>query len=261
MFFSNKFDLIVSIGEDCACTSYLRRFNLQEYSYPFDWLTKASFQTRIDLLINDFANFLNKENIHFMEKPTGVNVDNNHDYYKDVLLDFYFYHDFRTDNIFDDEFIKVKDKYERRIKRLYQSISDSKNILFVWWSRDKQQDESLIIDSYQKLKDKFRNKNIYLLLIEPSEDYMEKVLCDGQVSIIRYDNISYKHNPQWNETMGNEINNMNIFSKIQKARSVIGYLKMFFYKIAKIFVNLIPNRKIRHKLRDRLIYHFYRNKL
>lgn len=59
MLFNKKFDLIVSLGEDCACTSYLRRFNLQKYSYPFDWLSNASFQTRIDLVCNDFKDFLN----------------------------------------------------------------------------------------------------------------------------------------------------------------------------------------------------------
>lgn len=26
MLFNRKFDLIISIGEDCACSSYLRRF-------------------------------------------------------------------------------------------------------------------------------------------------------------------------------------------------------------------------------------------
>lgn len=44
MLFNQKFDLIFSIGEDCACSSYLRRYNLQDYSYPFDWLTKATFK-------------------------------------------------------------------------------------------------------------------------------------------------------------------------------------------------------------------------
>lgn len=37
MLFNKKFDLVISLGEDCACTSYLRRYNLQDYSYSFDW--------------------------------------------------------------------------------------------------------------------------------------------------------------------------------------------------------------------------------
>jgi len=96
MLFDRKFDLVISLGEDCPCTSYLRRFNLQDYSFPFDWLTKASFETHINLLVNDFENFLNKENLVLIQKPENTNVDNKHDYYKDTVLDFYFYHDFKS---------------------------------------------------------------------------------------------------------------------------------------------------------------------
>lgn len=84
MLFDKKFDLIFSLGEDCACTSYLRRFNLQEYSYPFDWLTKADFFTRMDLLINDFKGFLEKDNLTQLDKSTfNGSVDEFNDYYWD----------------------------------------------------------------------------------------------------------------------------------------------------------------------------------
>ena len=62
-FFNNKFDVVFSIGEDCACTSYLRRCNLQNFSYPFDWLTEAPFENRINLICDHFDNFLNIEDL------------------------------------------------------------------------------------------------------------------------------------------------------------------------------------------------------
>ena len=74
MLFNQKFDLIFSIGEDCACSSYLRRYNLQDYSYPFDWLTKATFKTRLDLLLNDFQGFLEKENLIVKEAYVNEGV-------------------------------------------------------------------------------------------------------------------------------------------------------------------------------------------
>lgn len=80
--FSKKFDLIVSIGEDCSCTSYLRRCNLQKLSYPFDWLTNAPFENRIDLIINDFNDFLNIDDLEIMQKPTEFESDSNCDYYE-----------------------------------------------------------------------------------------------------------------------------------------------------------------------------------
>lgn len=32
--FTNKFDLVVSMGEDCACAMYLRKSSLRDASYP-----------------------------------------------------------------------------------------------------------------------------------------------------------------------------------------------------------------------------------
>lgn len=261
MLFNKKFDLIVSLGEDCACTSYLRRFNLQEYSYPFDWLTKASFQTRIELLVNNFENFLQKENMLPMQKPSQGLVDENHDYYKDQVFDFYFYHDFKSNIKFDDEFIQVKNKYERRIKRLYQNIEQSKNILFVWWSRDKHQDENVIIDSYKKLEKKFVNKKVYLLVIEPSQNHTTKYMCNNQVLIERFDNVSYKHNSKWNETMGNEKNNNKIFQKLMLNKTVKEYFDDIVYKVQRFLINFVPNKKIRKELRQNLKFQKFHAKL
>lgn len=261
MLFDKKFDLVVSIGEDCACTSYLRRFNLQDCSFPFDWSTKASFETRINLLVNNFDNFLNKENIVLMQKPHNDNVDESHDYYKDTVLDFYFYHDFKADVPFDEEFFNVKNKYNRRIKYLYQGIEESADILFVWWGRTKQLDEGIIINSWEKINEKFKDKNIYFLLIEPSEKYIEKLFCNNHVLLIQYDNYSWEHNPHWNQTMGNETNNMKIFSQIKKKRFFKWYIKIAIYKFVKIFIDLIPNRNIRRFLKSRWSYMFFKNKL
>ena len=108
MLFDTKFDLVVSIGEDCACSSYLRRCKLQDFSYPFDWLTKASFQSRLDLILNDFSNFLDKNDLYPLEKPkTGI-VDEKCDYWADKRYDFYFYHDFPIGEQLEQSYIKVK---------------------------------------------------------------------------------------------------------------------------------------------------------
>lgn len=68
MLFNTKFDLVISLGEDCACSSYLRRFNLQRCSFPFDWLTYAPFKNRIDLLCNNILK-ISYDNISFQINP------------------------------------------------------------------------------------------------------------------------------------------------------------------------------------------------
>ena len=63
-----KYDIIYSIGRDCACAMYMKQANLRACSGPFDWLTNANFETRIDLILNDFQDFINKNDIVPLEK-------------------------------------------------------------------------------------------------------------------------------------------------------------------------------------------------
>lgn len=261
MLFNRKFDLIISIGEDCACSSYLRRFNLQDYTYPFDWLTKASFDTRMNLLLNDFDSFLIKENIKYLEKPKNANVDSNCDYYQDVKNDIYFYHDFRINIPFNSEFENVKEKYNRRICRLYDNIANSKKVLFVWWSRNKHLNYETIAKYYQMFSKKFFNQDIYFLIIEYSEIKSEDNLLDNHVKIIKYDNISFKQNSNWNEVMGNEKNNEIIFSQIKKRRTLIWYINFLIYKFVKLLISLIFIKNVRRKLRTNWQYICFKAKL
>lgn len=261
MLFDKKFDLVVSLGEDCACSSYLRHCKLQDFSYPFDWLTKASFTTRLDLILNDFSDFLNKENLYPLEKPKTGDADKNCDYWADKKYDFYFYHDFPTGMPFDEAYSKVKAKFDRRIKRLYEQVSNSETILFVWWSRNKYQNEETVKDYYKRLIQKFPSKSIYLLLVEYSDDEQNIYLEDGHILISKFDNISYKHNPAWNETSGNLKNNLKLFSQIKMNRTLKWYIKYFMYCFEKIFIEIIPVKKIRTDLRHKLKARYYKEAL
>lgn len=261
MLFDIKFDLVVSLGEDCACSSYLRRCKLQDFSYPFDRLTKAAFSNRLELLLNNFSDFLNKEDLYQLEKPKTDDVDKNCDYWADKKYDFYFYHDFKTGEPFDTEYIKVKNKFDRRIKRLYEQISNSENILFVWWSRNKHQNTDIVQEYYTKLCQKFPSKSVYLLIIEFGENEENIYLENNHILISRYDNISYKHNKNWNETTGNFANNMKMFSKINMNRTLKWKLKYILYCFEKIFIEIIPVKKIRADLRHKLKARYYKEAL
>ena len=261
MLFDTKFDLVVSIGEDCACSSYLRRCKLQDFSYPFDWLTKAAFSTRINLILNNFADFLDKENMYQLEKPKTNDVDKNCDYWADKKYNFYFYHDFLAGVPFEEAYPKVKTKFARRIARLYKRINYSKNILFVWWSRNKHQDIELLKTYYKKLSQKFSSSSIYLLLIEFSEKEENIFLEDNHILVSRYDNISYKHNNEWNETLGNETNNLKLFKQIKMNRKLGWYIKYLVYHLFKILIELIPVKKVRKELRHNLKAIFYKEAL
>lgn len=260
-FFKNKFDLVVSIGEDCACTSYLRRCNLQNFSYPFDWLTNAPIENRIDLICNDFKDFLNPEDLEIMQKPTAFKADPKHDYYKNNKNELYFWHDFPNETSFQSSYLKVSEKYQRRIERLYNDIENSQKILFTWLSHTKLHSEDEIQEAYQKLNMKFKNKEIYLLVIENNIENKSVKLKDEHILIINHDTITDDKKHHYDQTMGNKFNNLKVFSKIKLKTSFVGKLKRWLFAFCKLIIGLIPIKKTRQKLKSDLNMLFYHAKL
>ncbi len=89
--FQTKFDIVLSLGEDCGCTMYLRLAKLRKNSFPFDWLTNATFEQRIHLLETHFKGFLEKENMKKRWKPSTGLRDIHSDNYEDINSTFYFF--------------------------------------------------------------------------------------------------------------------------------------------------------------------------
>ena len=258
---NNRFDLIISLGEDCACSSYLRRVNLQNFSYPFDWLTHAPFENRTNLIVNDFKDFLNLEDLELMQKPTEFPSDENHDYYKNKTTELYHWHDFPINMPLKEAYNLVKTKYDRRIERLYSEIKNSQKILFVWLSHRTLHSPEDFIKEYNTLQNKFASKDIYLLIIENSPEYKVIRLEDNHILIINQDTISNDKKHHYDQTMGNKTNNLRIFKKIKLKISLIAKIKRIIYIICKNIVSLIPNKKIRNQLKQNLNMYFYHAKL
>ena len=68
----SKYNVIISLGKDCACSLYLKQNGLRQESFPFDWLTqpenRQNLGKRYELIFNDFKDFMNKENFRFLPK-------------------------------------------------------------------------------------------------------------------------------------------------------------------------------------------------
>ena len=261
VFTKNKFDLVVSLGEDCACTSYLRRCNLQHNSYPFDWLTNAPFENRINLVVNDFKNFLNFEDLVLMEKPTEFPSDIHHDYYENKSTDFYHWHDFPADIPLNDSYSFVNEKYQRRIERLYNDIENSQKILFVWLSHSKLHSKEEITEAYKKLSERFAGKEIYQLIIENSTENNLVKLENNHIAIVHQDTISDDKKHHYDQTMGNKTNNLKIIKKIKINTTFWGKIKRFFFIFCKLIIILIPNKKLKNQFKQNLNMFFYHAKL
>lgn len=259
-FFKNKFDLIMSIGADCACTSYLRRLNLQIHSYPLDWLTNAPFKNRVNLLCCNFDNFLNLNDLEQMPKPTGFPSDINHDYYKNNKNLLYFWHDFQTGVPLEKSYYAVNEKYQRRIKRLYFEIEKSNKILFIYLAKQNINFQDFI-EGYQKLKEKFKNKDIYLLVIENSDKFEYQTFENNHILKIKQDIISDDKKHHYDITMGNKTNCLKIFKQIKLNLPIKLKIKRIIYSILMFLINLIFIKKIRRNLKDKLKITFYHAKL
>lgn len=248
MIFSKKFDLVISLGEDCACAMYLKKFKLRDASYPFDWLCHATFEKRIELLENDFAGFMQKENLRWFAKPTTGLRDLENDNYEDTETGFYFYHDFKEGEPLDTIYPAVKEKYDRRIARLYRKVSKADNVLFVWRTSGLIPLEK-ISDAQKRLSLKFK-KNIYLLSVQnaPSQKDItwEK---SGEYTVRATGSITDNEG----STMGDQIISDRIFSEIKipgfnKERLLA---KKILVKLLCVFVPSKPlRRKIRHSILD-----------
>ncbi len=181
------------MGEACSCSSALRSSNLQIRSLPFDWLFGSTFLGRVDMIVNDFENFLRIEDLELI----GDNGIKTHlcDIYRNNFNGLIFNHDFLNGLQLESEFEKVSLKYKRRENRLYEFVNKSEKILVVWidtpgvnWSLKKNED---FIEGHKKLCQKFPHKQIDLLVFcyekgldfknkkyEKLNDYIEKYTFD-----------------------------------------------------------------------------------
>lgn len=164
-----EYDIVYSIGRDCANSTFLKKRGLRVTSGPFDWLTKADFETRIQLICQDFVDFLNKDDLQIREKPTHVVTDTACDSYENTRTGFYFYHDFPAGVPLDESYPLVKEKYDRRIARFLKKVQEEERVLLVWFSHEptvNKLDVKTLCDAVCK---RF-NKRIDFLLIEHDEN-------------------------------------------------------------------------------------------
>ena len=75
-----NYDLYLSYGAVCSCSTVLRASSLQFWSYPFDWLGGADVVERAELISNDFEGWLELPDFEFVgtrEHPEPKNIFRN----------------------------------------------------------------------------------------------------------------------------------------------------------------------------------------
>ena len=127
-----QYDLVLPFGVACSCSQSLRRAGLQLLSLPFDWIGRQKGEafwetdasTRAAFIRDGFPAFLNLEDFEYRGEHT-----NGKSSYFNRRTGFVFLHDFPGGVPIADSITAIREKYARRIERLYQLLSVSKRIL------------------------------------------------------------------------------------------------------------------------------------
>ncbi len=244
-----KYDMIYSLGADCACATYLKMNNLRLYSGPFDWITHCKFSTRMNLILNNFEDFLNIEDLCPLEKDLSIQNDDNCDYYENTKNGIYFYHDFPCNVPFEQSFPLVKKRYDRRIKRFYKLIREKKNILLVWLAHNHINTDETIIRLCNNVMHKFE-KSIDFLIIENNANLGQGLMqirwLSEHIIICNLNTVSLDKNGKMT-TLGNESACNKIFETICLKKSNPRKLKSFCIKLICLF---LPSKNIRRIIKN-----------
>lgn len=242
--FDTAFDLVISLGDNCACATYLRDLHMRERSFPFDWITGPSLERRVELLENEFYGFCKKENLREFVDPARAEISR-HRYYEDVNTDYKFLHDFLKDTPFELAYPAVYEKYNRRIKRLYAMTSEAKAVLFVWFSLSTSHSDEAFKEVHTRLVRKFGSK-ISLLVIEHKADSKEVSEAKLNESLIR---INADFSGGKDHVLGNDLLARSIFLRIKKRKN---YSYTVHHFLVCAICSLIPFRTLRRELKHRL---------
>lgn len=172
-----KYDLVISLGETCLTAMTLSHLNIRTKSYPFDWSAgviperagNAGFLGKINLICNYFKNAFEKEDF----KEFNYAQPGEHRFVRNLSTGLQYIHDFPWNVSMDEYFTEFKEKYSRRIKRLYDDIKKSESILFIFIARWSFLPLEDIVKGSELLKSFFADKKINLLILQ-HDNYMDK---------------------------------------------------------------------------------------
>ena len=198
-----EYDFIFSIGNNCFTAEILRdyRIQLRKHSFPLDWLGNVDIYSILDIINNKFNRFLEFKDLVFLFKDTS-----NIFHYKNKYNNFNFPHEFKSDKINMNEYLLIKEKYERRINRTINCLNNSR-ILMVYigyrepTSHKKLIDTNRIINMIKDIRKNYNNNNIDLLYIQ-HYPYKNKNMItfkniDDIIHLYQYDNTPKGNTGLW----------------------------------------------------------------
>ena len=121
------YDLVCSLGGNCAAAFQLKYRDMRYFSLPFDWVyieNEKPIAYLCEGFADGFKNLALKENLKRIEKSKEHTV-----IYQDTYSGYYFPNHFK-ENV-EKEYTDFSKKLRRRIDRLIGKIKSARNVLFI----------------------------------------------------------------------------------------------------------------------------------
>ena len=149
----------IPIGNDCSLAYNLQKLNLRKNAYPFDWIRLNNLDDLINILSNDFNDFIDRELLNINElsdKFPCLEDDWSDEISKNIIIkhnkySVIFPHEIKSDKDIVNEIDNFIKKYERRINRFRRIILD-KDIKKVFVRISNKTEDISKLDNFLKTK-------------------------------------------------------------------------------------------------------------
>ena len=118
---------VVSLGGNCRVSTWLKALNLRFQAFPFDWVESEEIEGLINLLDNNFDNYLLLENLipffnnyynRVQDKVYKINLVHDFSFQGNESFSFAKSQDFKRGiGCINNEYLSVYNKYKKRIQR------------------------------------------------------------------------------------------------------------------------------------------------
>lgn len=183
-----EYDLICSLGGNCAAAHNLQCRNMRKYSLPFDWCF-AKNERAIEYLSegfkDNFKNFALKENFEEITEDGYAGVHDKKVPYSDKYSGYYFLNHFNTSINEKGCYENFYTKLRRRINRLQEKIKNGKKILFIL-STTNEFNTDCIQKLQATLKTIYPNKQFDFVVISFSCSQDETYNINENITVYKY---------------------------------------------------------------------------
>ena len=182
------YNLVVSLGGNCAVASQMKYRGLRRYSLPLDYVymnDERPLKYLNEAFENNFKNFCLKENLKELQGNERGGDCHGCVPYEDEYSGYRLIHQFHRSVAEDGGYEETREVLDRRFHRLFEKINQSKKILFILTTFFPF-DVGYATDLKKTLSRKYKSKKIDLLVVQFGCKEDKKTTVEKGVELVQY---------------------------------------------------------------------------